>query len=104
MVKMVQFDADVEIEDAVQGAINGRVPSKGIMGYVQLAPMGIPLSPDALENLINYQFGAIGGPIDCVVDIAKNGQKMRLNRFDVNNARDEKRFSPLVRRGRDGVT
>ena len=89
MVKMVQFDADVEIEDAVQGAVNGRVPSKGIMGYVQLAPMGIPLSPDALENLINYQFGAIGGPIDCVVDIAKNGQKMRLNRFDVSNARDE---------------
>lgn len=89
MVKMVQFDADVEIEDAVQGAVNGRVPSKGIMGYVQLAPMGIPLSPDALENLITYQFGAIGGPIDCLVDIAKNGQKMRLNRFDVNNARDE---------------
>ncbi|MCI0556317.1 MAG: hypothetical protein L0287_35695, partial [Anaerolineae bacterium] len=47
-LQMVFFDADVEVDNVVQGHVNGRVPSKKIMGFVQLAPRGIPLSKEAL--------------------------------------------------------
>ena len=94
-LKMVEFDCDVEIEGVVQGATNGRVPSKKMRGYVQLAPMGIPLSDDALENLHVLQGGSIGGPIDCVIDIGQNAQLMRLNRIDCNNAKDKTGSKPV---------
>lgn len=86
LLQMVFFDADVEIENVVQGHVNGRVPSKRIMGFVQLAPRGIPLSKEALRALLNYQPIPIGGPVDCVVNIGKSGQQMRVNRFDVSNS------------------
>ena len=86
LLQMVTFDADVEIEDVVQGQVNGRVPSKKIMGFVQLAPRGIPLSKEALKALLAYQPDPIGGPLDAVLDIGQNGQKMRLDRFDMNNS------------------
>lgn len=85
-LKMVEFDSDVEIEEVKQGAVNGKVPSKKITGFVQLSPRGIPLSSDALKALINRQLGSIGGPVDCVVDIHNSGQQIRLNRFDVSNS------------------
>lgn len=84
MVKQVEFDCDVDIENAEQGAVNGRVPAKKMRGYVQLAPMGIPLSKDALAALHALQGGTIGGPLDCQVNIGKNGQIMRVNRIDTN--------------------
>jgi hypothetical protein len=92
---MVTFDADVEIEGVVQGAVNGRVASKKVMGFVQLAPRGIPLSKEALVSLLNYQPDPIGGPVDCVADIGKNGQRVRVNRFDVSNAVDSNGVDPI---------
>ncbi len=86
MVKQVEFDCDVEMENAEQGVVDGRVPAKKMRGYVQLAPMGIPLSKDAMVVLHSLQGGSIGGPLDCSVDIGKNGQKMRINRIDTNAA------------------
>jgi hypothetical protein len=86
LLQMVFFDADVEIEGVVQGQVNGRVPSKRVMGFVQLAPRGIPLSKEAYKALLSYQPEPIGGPIDCILDIGETGQKMRLNRFDANNS------------------
>ena len=86
VLQMVFFDADVEIENVVQGHANGRVPSKKIMGFVQLAPRGIPLSQEAFKALLDYQPQPIGAPLDCVIDIGKNGQKMRLQRVDVSNS------------------
>lgn len=86
VLQMVFFDADVEIENVVQGHVNGRVPSKKIMGFVQLAPRGIPLSQEAFKALLNYQPQPIGAPLDCVIDIGKNGQKMRVQRVDVSNS------------------
>jgi hypothetical protein len=80
----VYFDADVEIEFVVSGAVKGRVPSKGMFGYVQLAPRGEPIPPDLFSQLLSQQFGSLGGPVDCVVDVGKSGQKMRLSRVDVN--------------------
>lgn len=80
----VYFDADVAIEGVVSGAVNGRVPSKGMVGYVQLAPRGEPIPPNIFIDLLNAQFGSLGGPVDCVIDIGGTGQQMRLSRVDVN--------------------
>lgn len=90
----VYFDADVEIENTVTGfatkKIEGKsrnvVPSKRIVGYVQVAPRGIPINKETLKNLVVVQLGSIGGPIDCEIDLAETSQKMRLNRFDFNNS------------------
>lgn len=90
----VFFDADVEIENPVAGFITREiagaerklVPSKRILGFVQVLPRGIPISVELLRDLITRQGGTIGGPIDCVVDIARSGQQMRLNRFDLSNS------------------
>jgi hypothetical protein len=90
----VFFNADVEIENPVSGFVTktlaGKerklIPSTKILGYVQLAPRGLPLPAAKLKELIALQGGSIGGPIDCVVDIGASGQQMRLSRFDVGNS------------------
>jgi hypothetical protein len=84
ILQPVYFDADVEIDDVVSGARAGRVPSKGMLGYVQLAPRGEPIPRHLFAQLLETQFGALGGPGDCVIDIGKSGQLMRLSRVDVN--------------------
>lgn len=90
----VYFNADVEIDNPISGfvekKINGEdkklVPSKGILGFVQLAPRGMPLPLREFRDLVNKQMGSIGGPIDTVINIANSNQEMRLNRFDFNNS------------------
>lgn len=90
----VYFDADIDIENTVSGftskKINGLdknlVPSKKIVGYVQSAPKGIPITTTTLKNLILLQMGSIGGPIDCEINLAGSDQKMRLHRFDFSNS------------------
>ncbi|WP_194778014.1 hypothetical protein [Pararhodonellum marinum] len=84
----VWFDADVELENLVQGHKNNRTPARKILGYVQLAPPGVPLSPARFRELLNTQGGSIGGDIDCVMDIAKTGQMIRITRFDFSHAAD----------------
>lgn len=84
----VYFDADIEIENVKQGHKDGRVVSKKVLGYVQLAPAGKPLSTQQLKNLLDLQGGTIGAEVDCVVDINKNNQQMRLNRVDVSQSVD----------------
>jgi hypothetical protein len=88
MCRAVWFDTDVEIENAVQGHTNGRVVSKKVLGYVQLAPTGRPLTREQFRDLLDLQGGKIGGTIDCVVNINNSEQQMRLNRFDVNTSQD----------------
>lgn len=90
----VFFNADVEIENPLNGyvtkTIDGQekklIASKRILGFVQVAPLGQPLTNDALRSLITRQLGTIGGPVDCVVNIGSSGQQMRLNRFDISNS------------------
>jgi hypothetical protein len=84
LLQPVYFDADVQIDNVISGAVAGRVPSKGILGYVQLAPRGEPLPPDLFSDLLISQFGSLGGPVDCVIDAGKSGQHVRLNRVDMN--------------------
>lgn len=91
----VYFDADVELESVVQGQVGGRVPSKKILGFVQLAPRGIPLTPAEFQALLDRQTGSIGGPLDCVMDIGGSGQKFRVSRFDVNSSVDAVGTQPV---------
>jgi hypothetical protein len=95
----VYFDADIEIENVVQGSIDGvkeinlgggkkakygRVVSKRILGYVQTAPAGKPLTAVQLKELLQLQNGSIGGDLDCEVNISNSNQQMHINRFDVS--------------------
>ena len=85
----VYFDADIEIENVVQGHTNNRVVSKKILGYVQVAPAGKPLTPKQLKELLALQNNSIGGDVDCIININNSDQQMRLTRFDVNNSPDK---------------
>lgn len=78
----VYFDADVQIDGVTQGAVNGKVPSKRMVGYLQLAPKGIVISPELFRDLLLFQNG-LGGQVDCLVDIGGSGQTMRLSRVEV---------------------
>jgi hypothetical protein len=97
------FDADVSIDGVTGGAAGGLVPSKGMLGYVQLAPRGEPLSPALFAALLNQQLGALGGPVDCVVNVAGSGQLMRLARVDVNASQDAGGSPIFVSAGRGSV-
>lgn len=91
----VYFDADVAIENLVQGHKNGKTPAKKILGYVQLSPPGIPLTPAQLKLLLDSQGGLMGGDINCVMDVGQSGQQMQINRFDI---------SPSVKPGNPSTT
>ncbi|MGQ0679968.1 MAG: hypothetical protein ACT4OM_10020 [Actinomycetota bacterium] len=78
------FDADVIIDDVKSGATDGRVPSRGMLGYIQLVPRGEPISQELFAALLNTQGGSLGGPVDCVIDVAGSGQLMRVSRADVS--------------------
>ena len=95
-LQKITFDADIEIEGVIQGHVkvsnhvNGLVPSRQVVGYVQLAPMGVPLSTNAFTDLILHENGAIGGGINCIIDINNSRQRMRLNGFDVSNEMNDR--------------
>ncbi len=90
----VFFDADVEVENPVSGFATKKignqdkklVASKKILGFVQIAPRGLPITTTTFKDMILRQAGSIGGAIDCVVDIGSSGQQMRINRFDITNS------------------
>ncbi len=90
----VYFDADVFITD-IDGTTKdsngvprgGFVPSKKMIGYLQVAPKGVIISPELFKHLLNLQNG-LGGPVDCTVNIHGSGQKMRVSRVEVNHSLD----------------
>jgi len=84
----VYFDAIVQFD----GQMDVNVFSRGILGFIQLEPKPdasvnpwLPrlLSKEALQKLIVDQ-GAIGGPIDTVLNIGNSGFKFRATRFEVD--------------------
>ncbi|TQD39704.1 hypothetical protein [Haloflavibacter putidus] len=90
------FDADIAIEDVIEGqnstqdnTTTNLVASKGVQGFVQLSPPGTALTPEVLERLLKFQNNSIGGPVNCTIKIAGTDQYMKINRIDVNNAKDE---------------
>lgn len=95
LLQPVYFDGDIEIGGLVAGGMSGRVPSKGILGYVQLKPRGEPLSAVALRDLLNFQFGSIGAAVECEIDVAGSGQRMRVSRVDVSPSVDAGGAGPI---------
>ena len=92
----VYFDADVEMYHVKSGGFDGKAPvteklvsSKGMLGYVQLAPRGEPIPPSMFKALLEEQFGSLGGPVDCLVDIGDTGQQMRVAKVDVSLSEDQ---------------
>ncbi len=83
----VYFDADVQMDDVVSGAVQERVPSKRMLGYLQISPQGIVISPEDFAELLLLQNG-LGGPVDCGVNINKSNQNMRISRVEVQPSRD----------------
>ena len=94
-LKPVYFDADADIDFVKSGAVNGKVPSKKMLGYVQLAPTGEPVPDFFFRDLLREQFGSLGGPVDCTVDIGSTGQQMRLTRIDVSESISADGAKPL---------
>lgn len=95
-VKMqaVVFDADVHLDNVVSGGKKDpargdfRVQSRRMVGYVQLSPPAVLVPPHVFADLLKFQNGSLGGPVDCIIDVAGSGQRMRLARVDVNPAED----------------
>lgn len=74
------FDADVALEN-----VPGRTGSTGILGYLQVAPNGIPAGVDAIQALIDAQ-GPIGGPVEAWMDFGGSGLPFRTQRVEVGTA------------------
>ncbi|MFN3997301.1 hypothetical protein [Algoriphagus sp.] len=91
----VWFDADIKMDNLVQGHKNGMTPSKKILGYVQLAPQGVTIPEEHFVNLLNLQGGLIGGDVDCIMDLNKSGQLMRITRFDISPSVAKNNSSPV---------
>ncbi len=80
----VWFDADVKLDNLVQGHKNGMTPSKKILGYVQISPPNITIPTFDFHALLEMQGGLIGGDVDCVMNLNNSGQMMRITRFDIS--------------------
>ena len=91
----VYFDGDFELDNVIAGATGGRVPSKGIVGFVQLKPRGEPISPVILGALLSSQLGSIGGAVACELNVAASGQKLRVSRVDVSPSVAADGVSPI---------
>lgn len=90
LLRGLTFDCDIDIEGVIEGAnAENRVPSKGITGYVQLAPRGTPIDVNVFKNLLISQQNSIGGPVNCSIQVAGTNQVMKLSRVDVNNSVDK---------------
>jgi hypothetical protein len=87
IMQEVFFDADVLFEDVEIGSNAGYVPSRKQRGFVQLAPYQKPLTPEQFYQLLTEE-GALGGPVDCVVNVGQSGQTMRVLRADVAGVND----------------
>ncbi|RYY27243.1 MAG: hypothetical protein EOO04_09710, partial [Chitinophagaceae bacterium] len=83
----VYFDADVEIDNVTQGATDGRVVSRRMLGYLQLSPKGVFIAKEDFASLLILMEG-MGGPVDCIVNINSSDQPMRITRVDVSPALD----------------
>ncbi|NTV25521.1 MAG: hypothetical protein HGB01_04850 [Chlorobiaceae bacterium] len=99
----VTFDADIQLEHVVEGGKSDRVPSRGVVGYVQLLPQGAPISVNQFVGLMQSENGSIGAEIQCTVKIAGTRQRMRLDRADVNVATDASNQPIFVAAARGSV-
>jgi len=78
------FDARARI-DGLEGGSD--LPANGVLGFLQIAPIGEALHEDDIRNLIDQQ-GPAGGPVDGVVQVGGSGFRVRATRIEVGYALD----------------
>ncbi|MEM8962291.1 MAG: hypothetical protein AAGD38_12480, partial [Acidobacteriota bacterium] len=82
----VLFDTDIQMADVVAGHRAGsRVPSRDQVGYLQIEPSGAGLSATQLAAALAAE-GSAGGGLDCTLDVAGSGQRMRVGRVEIGIA------------------
>ena len=86
VLQPVYFDADVAVDFLKGGAANARTPTRKMLGFVQLKPRGLPIPPGTFRDLLRRQLGAVGGPVDCLINIGNTGQQMRVTRVEVGES------------------
>ena len=93
-MQAVVFDADVHLDSVTSGGAKDPVrgdfvvQSRKMLGYVQISPSSILVPEHVFAELLNFQNGSLGGPVNCIIDIANSKQTMRIGRVDVNPAKD----------------
>jgi len=93
-MQAVLFDADVHFDSITSGGVKDPVhgdfvvQSRKMLGYVQISPSSILVPSHIFADLLNFQNGSLGGPVNCIIDIANSKQTMRIGRVDVNPALD----------------
>ena len=112
LLRGLTFDGDFLLENVAEGGndkkvIDGTpcsfVSSKGVLGFVQLAPRGVPITENTFKDLMHAQGGTIGGAVNCMVKVAGTQQRMKLNRVDVNESVDNGAKPIFVCAGRGSV-
>ena len=78
------FDARARI-DGLEGGSD--LPANGVLGFLQIAPIGEALHEDDIRTLIDQQ-GPAGGPVDGVVQVGGSGFRVRATRIEVGYALD----------------
>ncbi|MEN2989689.1 hypothetical protein WG926_15340 [Tistrella sp. BH-R2-4] len=74
-------------------AADTRTPARGMLGYLHLEPVGAPISPDDLDQLL-ATYGAPGGPVDVSLPLDTTGFRCRIRRIEAAPSRDA--GSPVV--------
>lgn len=78
------FDARARL-DGVTG--DGELDAVGVLGYLQVEPVGQPLHEDDVRALLLQQ-GAVGGPVDGLLNVGNSGFQVRVTRIEVDTALD----------------
>ncbi len=78
------FDADAHI-DGLEGS--DALPALGLLGFLQVEPVGERLGEGDLAALIEQQ-GPIGGPVDGTVQVGRSGFRLRATRIEVGSSTD----------------
>jgi hypothetical protein len=106
-LQAVVFDADVHLDNVVAGGSGAGgdtiVQSRRMLGYVQIAPSAIALPAHVFAELLHFQNGSLGGPVDCIIDIAQSKQRMRVQRVDVSAAPDNSGHNVFVTAARGAL-
>lgn len=78
------FDADARIEGLEDAET---LPALGVLGFLQVEPVGERLAEGDVAALIEQQ-GPIGGPVDGTVQVGESGFRLRATRIEVGGATD----------------
>jgi hypothetical protein len=76
------FNGEVALE-----GVSKRIQAIGVLGWLQTAPSGLPVTAEALRSLIASQ-GPVGGPMDTWMEVGGSTMPFRVRRLEVGVADD----------------